>query len=84
MLNVSDLDVWFGEPPDRVDAVRGAAFSVPKGESFGLVGESSSGKSTILRAIAGLVDSWSGQIEVDGRRIEGARRDRAFYKTVQV
>ncbi|MDP0925804.1 ABC transporter ATP-binding protein [Paracoccus onubensis] len=84
MLNVSDLDVWFGDPPDRVDAVRDAAFSVSKGESFGLVGESGSGKSTILRAIAGLIDSWSGQIEVDGTRIEGARRDRAFYKTVQM
>ncbi|RJE88202.1 ABC transporter ATP-binding protein [Paracoccus onubensis] len=84
MLNVSDLDVWFGDPPDRVDAVRGAAFSVAQGESFGLVGESGSGKSTILRAIAGLIDSWSGQIEVDGRQIEGARRDRGFYKTVQM
>lgn len=84
MLNVSGLDVWFGDPPDRVDAVRGAAFSVPAGESFGLVGESGSGKSTILRAIAGLIESWSGQIEVDGRQVENARRDRAFYKTVQM
>ena len=84
MLNVSGLDVWFGDPPDRVDAVRDAAFSVPAGESYGLVGESGSGKSTILRAIAGLIESWSGQIEVDGRQVENARRDRAFYKTVQM
>lgn len=84
MLNVSDLDVWFGDPPDRVDAVRSAAFSVPAGESFGLVGESGSGKSTILRAVAGLIESWSGQIEVDGRQVKNARRDKAFYKTVQM
>ena len=84
MLSVADLDVWFGRPPDRVDAVRGASFSVARGESFGLVGESGSGKSTILRAIAGLVPDWSGRIEVDGRPVSGARRDRAFFKTVQM
>ncbi|RNF35026.1 ABC transporter ATP-binding protein [Paracoccus methylarcula] len=84
MLTIDDLDVWFGYPPDRVDAVRNAAFSVAKGESFGLVGESGSGKSTILRAVAGLIDSWSGRIEVDGHPVHARRRDRAFYKTVQM
>lgn len=84
MLTIDNLDVWFGYPPDRVDAVKNAAFSVAKGESFGLVGESGSGKSTILRAIAGLIDSWSGQIKVDGRELHARRRDRAFYKTVQM
>ncbi|RJL05595.1 ABC transporter ATP-binding protein [Paracoccus siganidrum] len=84
MLNVENLDVWFGHDPDRVAAVTSAAFSVAPGESFGLVGESGSGKSTILRAIAGLIDSWSGRIEVAGKPVAGSRRDRAFYKTVQM
>src|SRR5699024_9274451 len=84
MLTVDDLDVWFGHPPDRVDAVRGVSFTVGDGESFGLVGESGSGKSTILRAIAGLIDSWSGRIEVAGRVVEGRRRDRAFLQVVQM
>ncbi len=84
MLTVDDLNVWFGHDPDRVDAVTSASFAVAPGESFGLVGESGSGKSTILRAIAGLIDTWSGRITVDGRAITGQRRDRAFYKTVQM
>lgn len=84
MLKIDNLDVWFGMPPDRVDAVKSAAFSVAEGESFGLVGESGSGKSTILRAVAGLIGSWSGQIEVDGKPVKADRRDRAFYKTVQM
>ncbi|WP_372800595.1 ABC transporter ATP-binding protein [Paracoccus seriniphilus] len=84
MLNVRDLDVWFGFPPDRVDAVKQASFDVAQGESFGLVGESGSGKSTILRAIAGLIDTWSGQITVAGQQVIGRRRDRGFYKTVQM
>lgn len=84
MLTVKDLNVWFGHPPDRVDAVRTASFHVAQGESFGLVGESGSGKSTILRAIAGLIPSWSGQIVVDGQPQATDRRDRAFFKTVQM
>lgn len=84
MLNVNNLNVWFGLAPDRVDAVKDGAFSVQPGESFGLVGESGSGKSTILRAIAGLIPTWSGDIAVDGRTLTSDRRDRAFFKTVQM
>ncbi|MFZ7092624.1 ABC transporter ATP-binding protein [Primorskyibacter sp. 2E233] len=83
-LDIKDLNVWFGEGLDRVDAVKGASFSVAQGESFGLVGESGSGKSTILRAITGLAPTWSGQIEIEGQALHGARRDRTFYKTVQM
>ncbi|MBU2956268.1 ABC transporter ATP-binding protein [Paracoccus sp. C2R09] len=84
MLAIRDLNVWFGEPPDRVDAVKSADISVAQGESFGLVGESGSGKSTILRAVAGLIDSWSGDLQVAGLKVRGARRDRQFFKTVQM
>ncbi len=83
MLQVDNLNVWFGNGRDRVDAVKGASFSVEKGESFGLVGESGSGKSTILRAITGLAPNWSGSIIVDGQPI-GRKRAKTFYKTVQM
>lgn len=82
-LRVENLDVWFGDGRDRVDAVKGATFDVAAGGSFGLVGESGSGKSTILRAVTGLIPTWSGMIEVDGREV-GPKRDRAFYKIVQM
>ena len=77
ILSVADLRVWFGHPPDRVDAVRGVDLGVSRGESFGLVGESGSGKSTVLRAIAGLSPDWSGRIEVAGESLSGARRSAA-------
>ncbi|MCK0126155.1 ABC transporter ATP-binding protein [Gelidibacter sp. F2691] len=83
-LTIKDLNVWFGIDRDRVDAVKAASFDVGIGESFGLVGESGSGKSTILRAITGLAPTWSGEITVEGTRLTGATRDRAFYKTVQM
>ncbi|MBM7066938.1 ABC transporter ATP-binding protein [Actibacterium sp. 188UL27-1] len=83
MLDITDLNVWFGQGRDRVDAVKAASLAVEQGESFGLVGESGSGKSTILRAITGLAPDWSGRITVDGTDL-GRRRDRAFYKSVQM
>ncbi len=83
-LQIDTLDVWFGDGYDRVDAVKGASFAVAEGESFGLVGESGSGKSTILRAITGLAPAWSGSIIVEGMALTGRKRNRAFYKTVQM
>lgn len=83
-LTIKHLNVWFGAHHDRVDAVRDANFEVQVGESFGLVGESGSGKSTILKAITGLAPTWSGEITVEGTPLSGAKRDRAFYKTVQM
>lgn len=83
MLEVTDLNVWFGTHHDRVDAVKHATFDVAKGESFGLVGESGSGKSTILRAITGLAPDWSGTIKVEGETIT-QNRAKSFFKTVQM
>ena len=83
-IEIENLDVWFGVGRDRVDAVRDASLTVPLGESFGLVGESGSGKSTILRAITGLAPTWSGTIRVEGVPLAGQKRDRTFYKRVQM
>ncbi len=83
MLEIKDLNVWFGHSHNRVNAVKGATFSVAEGESFGLVGESGSGKSTILRAITGLAGQWSGEISVNGIQL-GKKREKSFYKTVQM
>ena len=84
ILRIRDLRVWFGHPPDRVDAVRGVTLTVARGESHGLVGESGSGKSTILRAVAGLAPTWSGEVVVAGERLQGMRRSRAFHRRVQM
>ncbi|HGG05488.1 MAG TPA: ABC transporter ATP-binding protein [Aliiroseovarius sp.] len=82
-LVFDDLNVWFGEGEDRVDAVKHATFTVPSGASFGLVGESGSGKSTILRALVGLVPTWSGTMKVNGVTL-GKKRPRDFFKDVQM
>ena len=84
VLEIAGLNVWFGQPPDRVDAVRDVTLSVAQGESFGLVGESGSGKSTILRAVAGLTPTWSGRIAVEGEALSGTKRSAQFHRRVQM
>ncbi|MRX52156.1 dipeptide ABC transporter ATP-binding protein [Paracoccus sp. S-4012] len=73
VLVLRDLVVGFdagagllGRPTHRVHAVEGVSLTIGERETFALVGESGCGKSTIAKAIAGLV-AFSGEIEVAGR-----------------
>jgi len=50
----------------EVHAVRGVSFTVRHGESVGIVGVNGSGKSTMLRAIAGLMPPKRGSVHVSG------------------
>ncbi|WP_233200156.1 ABC transporter ATP-binding protein [Blastopirellula marina] len=61
---------WFKSQPDVVRAVDGVSFDVKPGETFGLVGESGCGKSTTARAIMNLVKPTSGEIYLDGNRLD--------------
>lgn len=49
---------------DVFEAVKGVSFDVTKGEIMGIVGKNGSGKSTMLRAIAGIFSPDSGSIDV--------------------
>ncbi len=47
-------------------AVRDVSFSVREGEAWGLIGVNGSGKSTMLKAISGILKPYQGSITVDG------------------
>src|SRR5258708_2460288 len=53
-----------------VYAVDGVSFHIDKAETLSLVGESGCGKSTVGRAILRLFDLTSGQVMLDGQRID--------------
>ncbi|MBB4008258.1 ABC transporter ATP-binding protein [Allorhizobium taibaishanense] len=69
MIKVEKLDVVFGANKSRNHVVRNVSFDVASGETLGIVGESGCGKSTVLRALAGIEAGWTGSIAFDGRPI---------------
>ena len=83
MITVRDLSVNYGGKGAQVRAVCGVSFSFGTGISFGLVGQSGSGKSTVLHSISGLIGNWNGTIEVDGQR-QSVKRHSIFYQNVQL
>ena len=67
ILSVKDLQVNYG----GIEAVKGISFDVPAGDIVTLIGANGAGKSTTLKAIAGLVKPRSGSIEFEGANITG-------------
>ena len=78
LLEVRDLKMYFPlqhrgltarlqrQDPELLKAVDGVSFSIGRGESVGLVGESGCGKTTLGRCIVGLYQPTSDQVRVDG------------------
>ncbi|HWC25460.1 MAG TPA: ABC transporter ATP-binding protein [Solirubrobacteraceae bacterium] len=71
LLEVGELRVRFA---GGVDALRGVSFSLERGESLAIVGESGTGKSTLGHCIVGLIGppQASGSVRVLGREVLGA------------
>jgi peptide/nickel transport system ATP-binding protein len=73
MIDVKDLAVAFGQGEARRQVVKSVSFSVAKGETLGIVGESGCGKSTVLRSLAGLDRHWEGSISLAGKSVHKIR-----------
>ena len=69
LLEVRDLKKYFQTPRGQLHAVDGVSFSIEKGRTLGLVGESGCGKSTTGRTILRLIEPTSGQVLFDGRDV---------------
>lgn len=83
IVDIQDLRVTFGEGAETVHAVDGVSIAIEEGEVYGLVGESGCGKSTVLRALAGLNPNWRGRMTVAGQALE-RRRSKAQYRLMQM
>ena len=69
--------------PGAVKAVDGVSFSIRRGETLGLIGESGCGKSTVCRLLMRLYPPTEGEILYNGKNIETMDR-KAYCKEVQM
>ena len=71
-----------GKPRQFVHAVDGVSFSIQKGRTLALVGESGCGKSTVARLLVGLYRPTRGDVRFDGQATDGSR-DPAELRTLR-
>lgn len=87
LLEVRDLKKYFTNSKNSiVKAVDGVSFTIYKGETLGMVGESGCGKTTCGRTCIGLYEPTEGSVLYDGtdiHKLSGSART-AFTKKVQV
>lgn len=69
-LAVNGLSAFHRSRHETVQVAEDVSFRIGHGAAVALVGESGSGKTTIARAIAGLHRDYTGEIELDGERLE--------------
>jgi peptide/nickel transport system ATP-binding protein len=86
LVEISGLARWFEVSPPLLErvierrerrwlkAVDGVDFTIRRGETFSLVGESGCGKSTVARLIVGLYEPTRGKVVFEGTEIAGASR----------
>ena len=91
LISVTDLRKVFGvrdENGKRADfvAVDDVSFDVNRGETFGLIGESGSGKTTTGRMVLGLEKATSGSVTYEGNELVGLSdlNMRRYRKHVQI
>lgn len=93
LITVKDLKVYypirsgfFNRVNDYVYAVDGVSFEILPGESYGIIGESGSGKSTIGQALVGLLEATSGQIIYQGQDVteKRVRKKMMYNRDVQM
>lgn len=69
LLEVKDLKVRYG----AIEALKGVALSVGKGEVVALIGANGAGKTSVLRAISGMLRPAAGEISLSGKAIAGKK-----------
>lgn len=63
-------ELWMRYEKEAPDVLRGTSLSVARGTLHAVVGGNGSGKSTMLRAICGIVKPYRGKIFIEGKRLE--------------
>jgi putative ABC transport system ATP-binding protein len=85
MLDILGLRKEYFRGTRLFEAVRGATMSVRKGDFVCIIGQSRSGKSTLLNIIAGLLEPTSGSIVFEGRALTDMKNDElSLYRNKRI
>jgi len=90
LLEVNDLQVWYElkrwgfAHAGWVRAVDGVSFTLARGETVAIVGESGCGKSSLMKAILTLAEATGGSIDFEGRDITSLSGDELRWYRAQV
>jgi peptide/nickel transport system ATP-binding protein len=71
------------KPKQHVHAVDGVSFSIQRGQTLALVGESGCGKSTVARLLVGLYQPTRGTVCFDGEDAQALRSDPARHRALR-
>ncbi len=78
LLAIQNVEAYYGP----VLAIRGVSLKVEAGSIVALLGSNGAGKTTILKAISGVVEPQKGSIEFDGDEIQGCEPDKVVRRGI--
>jgi putative ABC transport system ATP-binding protein len=70
LVSIRNLSKTYQRGPEKVEVLHGIDLDIPKGDFVALMGPSGSGKTTLLNLIGGLDSPTTGEITVEGQRID--------------
>ncbi len=70
LVSIRNLHKTYQRGPEKVDVLHGINLDIARDDFVALMGPSGSGKTTLLNLIGGLDSPTSGEIEIDGQRID--------------
>lgn len=70
LISIRDLTKSYERGKQKVEVLHGLTLEIPKGDFVALMGPSGSGKTTLLNLIGGLDQPSSGELSIDGKRID--------------
>ena len=70
LVHLRNLGKTYQRGPEKVEVLHGIDLDIDRGDFAALMGPSGSGKTTLLNLIGGLDSPTSGEIEIDGQRID--------------
>lgn len=91
ILELKNVSLTYQTTDDEITAVSDLTFDCQEGEFLSIIGPSGCGKTTVLSLIAGLIKATSGEIKIDGKKINGKndlgymlQRDQLFeWRTIE-